>query len=659
MHSRTHLNGPWILGISGSHNGAACLIKGSELVVAVQEERLTGIKRYPVQGAQPSLSTRYCLEYAGITPRELDLIVLSSQSSVTAPENDISRNTFLQISDLNTPVVRISHHMGHAISAYCASGFESSAVLVIDGMGSPVGDLSADEQATVKDQVTRGSESISLYLVQDRSIVALEKHLVAEGAWLISRGKAMPFFRTIGGMYSAVARQIFGKAMEAGKVMGLAPYGRPTIAREEFFSLENGTFLFHDRVPEQFEHGRRWPDLAPLYEDLASSVQIALEDAVLYLVRRLFELSQSPALCYAGGVALNGVANERIARESQFSSMFIPPAAEDSGVAIGAAYYGLWQITGELHTRQLLSDSPGRTYSNSAISKTIASIPMVYVPEIEKVADKTADMLCEGQIIGWHQGGSELGPRALGQRSILCDPRLKNGKEVLNDGIKFRESFRPFAPAVLADHAREWFMFDETPPSSPFMLRVCRFRENLKEMVPAVVHVDGTGRVQTVSSDANPALYQLIYKFYERTGVPMLLNTSFNVAGEPLVETPEDAIWCFLATAMHACVIGESMVLKKPEFRSILDLRPQRTCTPPERDHSGRDKINYTIVATPWGRTCRRISDHFVSVLQLVDGTSDGWHLWRQVCIRKEVSQTSFICTLANLRRAGLIQLIR
>jgi len=255
------LDGPWILGISASHNGAACLLRGPDLVVAIQEERLTGKKRSRIRGAEPSLAVSYCLEHAQLAVRDLDLVVLSVQGRSYSPENDISSNPLLRITEFNIPVVQISHHMGHAMHAYCTSGFPEAAILVVDGMGSPFEDLSEDEKKSVKDQVRNGWETISLYRVHGNSISVLEKHLVADGAWLIDRGTSMPLFRSIGGMYSSVASQIFGDAMEAGKVMGLAPYGKSTIAWQEFFSIEqNGVFRFCDRVPARFEHDNRWPD---------------------------------------------------------------------------------------------------------------------------------------------------------------------------------------------------------------------------------------------------------------------------------------------------------------------------------------------------------------------------------------------------------------
>jgi carbamoyltransferase len=272
---------------------------------------------------------------------------------------------------------------------------------------------------------------------------------------------------------------------------------------------------------------------------------------------------RSENLCYAGGVALNSVANERIIRESGFKNVYIMPAAEDSGTAIGAAYHGLWQLTQHNSQRPILHDAPGRTYSPAEVSRTLdeaADVGVVYSTDV--ILD-AVELLCDGKIIGWFDGGSELGPRALGQRSILCDPRRPDAKDTLNRRVKMREAFRPFAPAVLLEEAPNWFDFGDTRPESPFMLRVVDVKHEKRDEIPAIVHVDGTGRVQTLTPENNGRFYQLVEKFYENTGVPVLLNTSFNRMGQPIIETPEDAIQCLLSTGLDCCVFEDRIVFKK------------------------------------------------------------------------------------------------
>jgi carbamoyltransferase len=554
---------PWILGISASHNGSACLLRGDEIVVAIQEERLTRFKRHRIYGAGPSHAVAYCLNYARIEPRDLSLIVLCIQGRASDQKHDIRLDPFLNVLTHSIPTITIPHHYGHAVSVFATSGFADAAVLIVDGAGSPVDDCTPDELNVLKGISDDSWETISLYHASGATVVPLEKHAVERGAWYVPYDGEMPSFGSLGGMFSATAQQIFGEVTEAGKVMGLAPYGEKQFRTSDFFDIDKGRFCFKDAVPLQFRHSDRWPNRKTEYEALASSVQSALEDAVLYLAQHVRELSGSTNLCYAGGVALNSVANERIIRESGFENVYIMPAAEDSGTAIGAAYHGLWRLTQDNSRKQLLHDAPGRSYSPDEISAAINQSPNVTAVHSRDVISDAAQLLCEGKIIGWFDGGAELGPRALGQRSILCDPRQPDAKDTLNTRVKMRESFRPFAPAVLLEEAPNWFEFGETVHESPFMLRVVDVKLEKRDLVPAIVHVDGTGRVQTLTRVNNGRFYELVKKFHAETGVPMLLNTSFNRMGEPIIETPADAIACLLNTGLDCCVFEDSIVFKK------------------------------------------------------------------------------------------------
>jgi carbamoyltransferase len=405
-------------------------------------------------------------------------------------------------------------------------------------------------------------ETISTYAASGTTILPLEKQMVDEGRWFAMNDQGIPEFGSLGGMYSAVAQQIFGDPMEAGKVMGLAPYGTPEIATGSFFEIDQGRFQFKSDLASSFAHDDRWPLRKDEYAVLASSVQQALEDALLYLVQRLRSQCSSENLCYAGGVALNSVANERIIRESGFKNVYIMPAAEDSGPAVGAAYYGLWQLTGINSQRTFRHDACGRTYSAGEISSAIERTETLKASTPADIINEAVDLLCEGKIIGWFDGGSELGPRALGQRSIVCDPRRADAKEWLNLKVKRRESFRPFAPVILLEEAERWFELPPGQTNSPFMLRVARFRSERHSEVPAVVHVDHSGRLQTVTREVNGRFYELVRRFFEKTGVPILLNTSFNVMGEPIVETPADALACLLASGLDCCVFTDRIVFK-------------------------------------------------------------------------------------------------
>ena len=554
---------PWVLGISASHNGAVCLLHGDQIVVAVQEERLSRCKRHRIYGKGPSLAAGYCLSYAGIDPSDLDLVVLCVQGRLSDEIHDIRLDPFLNVRSHNVPVLTIPHHYGHALSAFATSGFDESAILIVDGAGSPATDFTAEEKKILNGHADDGWETISLYYASGTNITPLEKHVVDRGSWLMMYDGEMPSFGSLGGMFSAAAQQIFGEASEAGKVMGLAGYGKPEFPSRDFFEIEAGVFRFKDTVPLQFRHDARWPKCAPKYEALAASVQAALETALLYLVQHLGELCRSRNLCYAGGVALNSVANERLIRESGYENVYVMPAAEDSGAAVGAAYHGLWQLTGHNSRWRLSHDALGRSYSATETTDAVDKVPQVHSVESQDVVADAVELLCAGKIIGWFDGGSELGPRALGQRSILCDPRSPDAKATLNRRVKMREAFRPFAPAVLLEEAPRWFEFGAAAPESPFMLRVCEVKEEKKAQVPAIMHVDGTGRLQTLTREANGRFYELVKQFYERTGVPMLLNTSFNRMGQPIVETPADAIACLLNTGLDCCVFEDRIVCKK------------------------------------------------------------------------------------------------
>jgi carbamoyltransferase len=550
---------PWILGISCSHNGAVCLLHGDAVVVAIQEERVSRLKRRRISGSRPSAAVRRCLEVASIRAEDLSLIVLSVAGMASEPEHDLSLNPDLRDAIRSVPVIVVPHHLAHAASAFGLSGFADAAVLVVDGIGSPSTDLSEEERRAVVFGPADGWESISLYAASIDGVRPIAKQLVAGDRWIQPR-TGMPGFGTLGGMFAAAALQIFDDTMEAGKVMGLAPYGTPVHAAEDLLTVENGCVTFHDTVPGRFLHTDRWPNRQLEYQNLAASVQAALEVALLDIVSVLARECPSENFCYAGGVALNSVANERIIRGSRFSDAFIVPAAEDSGAAVGAAYYGLWQLMGRHRTRRLVHDAVGPRYKQGEIAAAIARAPAIEAVASGDVISDTADLLRAGNIVGWFEGRSELGPRALGQRSILCDPRPADAKAVINGRVKHREAFRPFAPAILREEAVNWFHLEETSIDSPFMLRVCEFREDKQALVPSVVHVDGTGRVQTVTREANGAFYDLIRAFHKKTGVPILLNTSFNTMGEPIVETPGDALFSLLNSDLDFCVLGSSLV---------------------------------------------------------------------------------------------------
>ena len=650
---------PWVLGVNTSHHdGSMCLLKGDEIIVAIQEERLTRSKRDGFRYPKP-LALNYCLEYAGISAKDLNLVV----GCGVAPQQQTAQ--WLKVILPNTPILTLPHHLGHAIGAFATSGFEEAAILVVDGAGSPVQDLPVEERRNLKPAVVpnqlRSLEIISLYHATGTQITSLEKHI---GDWLSDAcGREVRRFGSLGGLYASVGEIIFGHSPLvgelAGKVMGLAAYGKPQIPSHDFFDFIDDRFVFHSANIQRFSNLAPFPAHESIHKTLAASVQAALEEALLLLVKRLKELCPSNNLVFTGGVALNSVANERIVREGSFKNIYFMPIAEDSGNAIGAAYYGLWQLTQQNTKRPLVHDTLGKSYGRSEIDGAIKQNPSVTVRPSADIISQVVELLIEGKIIGWFQGRSELGPRALGQRSILCDPRRIDGKEYVNRRVKHREDFRPFAPSVLLEEAHNWFELDNVEPDCPFMLRVCRFRHDKKSLVPAVVHADGTGRVQTVTRLRNGIFYELVHAFYKRTGVPILLNTSFNIMGEPIVETPEDALWCMLCTGIDYCVLESKLVAKVSARSSILDLRPQITvaqCKFKSCDSEPNSTSISFLVKNQWGEFNSTGRAEWLPLLELIDGAKTGWVILAQLQQKNiSLSATWLIQTFGLLRRCSII----
>jgi carbamoyltransferase len=526
---------PWVLGLAASHHGAVCLMHGHQIVAAIQEERLTREKYAPLAPARGFRGLHYVLDAAGIGVDDLDLVVLCPLQPPSAPLNDLWRHPTLG----SRPRMVISHHLGHAAAAYGCSGYPEATVLVVDAMGSRVEDLADDERDVVTGPAT-GREVMSIYRARGASLTAIEKH-AARHPDVDDDGDDRPRmfpFASLGFMYQTVAEQIFGSWHDSGKLMGLAAHGEATAGVDDFLSTEGGQLRFADIVPKRFRHLDRWPARQREYADLAASTQSALEEGLAFYIDLAAARGQSRNFCYAGGVALNILANERLLyRGYRFDDVFVQPAAEDCGTAIGAALCGVWRLTGEHRPQRVPTDFLGKSYGAGAAAH----------------AAEVARLLADGAVVGWFDGGAEFGPRALGHRSLLADPRRQDTKPRL-DRIKHREPFRPYAPAILEEHAPGWFDLGPTSPVSPLMLRAPRFLAGRAGEVPAVVHVDGSGRVQTVPPEAG-GLRRVIDAFHALTGVPMVLNTSLNQRGQPMVETPDEAIALCQSMDLDACVV--------------------------------------------------------------------------------------------------------
>ncbi|MBV1857459.1 MAG: hypothetical protein KUG77_03540 [Nannocystaceae bacterium] len=579
-----------ILGVYLGHDPTACLLVDGEIRVLIEDERLTRFKHgrpdalgrlWPRfsgrSGYFPWAAVTYCLRAAGIELDSLDALVLPAEWSAECITHAIP------VLDPHRVILATSpqggaHHWRHALSTFFASPFEEAAVLVVDDDGSVV-----DGQY----------EAESGYLFRGRHG---DHELVFKNRYAQRREVR----HGLGWMYHAVTNALGFRnpqveVGEAGKTMGLAPYGSPSAAFADPWIEGEGLeldFTGFERwlrqaglVPAALALEGAHPLLSgaqaptPIACDLAHKVQAELERGLLRLARQLRERTGARRLCLAGGVALNSVANEVLHQESGFDEVFVVPAAGDNGQALGLAYYGHLVVEARRQGRTFdptASDPPrpkatttpirpiehafgGRAWSHEGIAALLdaTGLPHEEFRSTHEAAEAAAADLVDGRIIGWFQGRSEFGPRALGHRSILADPRSATMKDTLNRRVKFREGFRPFAPSVLASRANDVF---DVEGSSPFMLRVLRVREDWRERIPAVTHIDGTARVQTVARQACPLYHRLIEAFNEHTGVPVVLNTSFNLRGMPIVESPWDALRCFLSTDMDALYLGRFQI---------------------------------------------------------------------------------------------------
>ncbi|MBI4600779.1 MAG: carbamoyltransferase [Planctomycetes bacterium] len=564
----------YVLGLSFYyHDAAAALVKDGVLVAAAEEERFSRRKH---DSEFPERAVRYCLDAAGITIDQVDYIGFYEKPFVKfiriletclagwprtymtwARSMPLWLKSKIRVGSLiqeklgtDRDIVFCEHHLSHAASAFLVSPFEEAVLLTMDGVG---------EWTTTAFGTGRGSA------------------MTFDGE--------IRFPHSIGLLFSAITAYL-GFQVNDGewKVMGLAPYGKPRFLdrfREVVDMRPDGSFrlnmryfahdystrrMFNARWERLFGRPARKPesDLDEFHHDVAHSGQKVVEDLVLNLARALSERYRLPNLCIAGGVGLNCVANWRIHEETGFKNIFIQPAAGDSGGALGTAFHIANTLLGRDRVFQMRHAYWGPEYGEEAIRAALDSAGASYVRRSEEeLLDETARRIASGEVIGWFQGRMELGPRALGARSILADPRDPRVKETINGKVKFREWFRPFAPAVLKERAQEYF---EVPAGMdlPFMLMVPKVRPQHRQLLPGVTHEDGTGRVQTLTEDLNGRFYRLVRWFGELTGVPVVVNTSFNVRGEPIVCTPADAYRTFLNTGLDALVIGDFIVTEKP-----------------------------------------------------------------------------------------------
>ncbi|MBP8117685.1 MAG: hypothetical protein KAY09_08100 [Nitrospira sp.] len=562
-----------VLGLSNMRDAAAALLSDGRIVAAAEEERFVREKHVT---ALPVQAICYCLREAGITLREVEAIAvpwkywqigrrarLALTAMLRSPQLFRVKGTrslervgrewmelFRLREELTTRVdagaiqpVFLDHHVCHAASSFLVSPFERSAILVVDG---------ASEADTTLMAAGEGHQ----ITVLDRT----------------------PLPHSLGQFYAAMTAFLgFRPDRDEYIVMGLASSGEPTFApalrqhivrllpRGRFelnvrlldFHLARAGFFVEEFVRLFGSPRQSTEELTPRHRDLAASAQLVLEDTLLHLGRHLRTLTQAESLCLAGGVAYNCVANGRLRAELGFKDVYVPPAAGDSGAALGAALWWTARRDREARRCRLPDAYLGPHFDEGACRAALSQAGLV----AESLTDdqlyaRVAAELTRGRLVFWYQGRMEWGPRALGNRSLLADPRREDMRELINSKVKCREAFRPFAPSVLADRAHDFF---ELPAPSPYMQFTVRVKAAAKGILPAVTHVDGTARVQTVTREANQRFYDLLTAFGQLTGVPVLLNTSFNVQ-EPIVCTPEDAVRCFQRTQVEWLVLGNLLV---------------------------------------------------------------------------------------------------
>jgi carbamoyltransferase len=575
-------------------------LRDGQLVAAAEEERFTRIKH---DFNYPETAIKFCLEQAGIQGGDIDYVaffekpfrkfdrILMTVLQTYPQSYKVFREAMISwtidklwvgskiSADLGIPRDRVlfcEHHLSHAASAFLCSPFDEAAILTVDGVG---------EWVTGTWGVGRGSQ--------------------------IQLQKQMLFPHSIGLLYSAFTAFLGFEVNEGEyKVMGMAPYGQPRyvdkiwkVIRQESdgsFSLDMDYFCFHHSTDQTFnsrfthlfgeprpskmlfftadsgfptyfgDPPSNYDELCKInqhYADIASSIQHVTEEILLGMARNLHQQTGQKRLCIAGGVGLNSVANHRILRETPFGELFVQPSAGDGGGALGAALWADSMLLGNPRRFRMDHAYWGKAYSPSEVVEflTANNIRYTIIDDDDRLMDVVVDRLQKGQVIGWYQGRFEWGPRALGNRSIIADARNPRMKDIVNTKIKFREPYRPFAPSVLAEHAETYFDLPNAAQHFParYMLYVVPVWPSQQGALPAITHVDGTGRLQTVFRDASPRYYQLIDRFRQATGVPAVLNTSFNLKGEPIVNTPANAYNTFSKSEMDMLVLGNVMVEKE------------------------------------------------------------------------------------------------
>ena len=559
------------MGIGGyTFDAAACLIRDGEIVAAIEEERFSRLKHH---SGMAHRAIKHCLEKAHIGPEDIDYISFCYKPwlryarripyrlvkmftypvysyRILTHEIGFVQNFLRELKLLkgkNTKIIYPGHHICHAASTFFVSPFEDASILTIDQRG---------EWDTTFLGIGAGNK--------------------------IKKLKAIGYPHSLGIFYAAITHYLgFKPDSDEYKVMGLSAYGRPNYSKEmrDIVSMDkNGEFhldlsYFAYHLNRGFYNAPYWqpkffklfgPARKPNEEvtqhhmDIAASAQRRLEEIVFHMADYLYKQTKLENLCIAGGVGMNGVANGKLLQRGPFKYIYIPPVSSDNGLALGGALAVYHNILNFPRNNSLQRADWGTEYSDNEIESAL-KIAKVSYSRCEKPAAEAAKLIAEGKIVGWFQGRMEYGARALGFRSILANPTIPEMKDIINKFVKHRENFRPFAPAVIFDYAREYF---EMSDPIPFMTTVVPVKKEKQSVIPSVTHVDGTARLQTVARENNPLFWELINEFGKITGVPIVLNTSFNVMGEPLVESPGQALRTFFSTGIDTLVIGPFLINK-------------------------------------------------------------------------------------------------
>ena len=532
-----------------SWNNAACILVDGQLVAMVEEERLNRIKHAPRMA--PKLAMEYCLRQAGVTLQQVDYVAIGFDSAARAALGNLRSEEGL-FSGLNqaafwlrdgstyerklplegfdrSHVIFVNHHRAHAASSFFASGFSEANILSLDGSG--------------------GSESGVLGIGRGTDIQVL-KTVSNRGSW--------------GLMYEAITEKLgFRRHSGEGKVMGLAAYGQPDPKGLPFVNWNSDIPTIDPEKRKAFIESLKLRQkdgpITDEHKNLAATLQDTLERAVSRMSEWLYEQSRIRRLCLAGGTALNCSMNGKLARLSWVEEIFIQPAAHDAGAALGAALSVHADKTGQRPAWRMEHAYWGPEFTNEQIQEALSAFQDLRFYKSDNIFAETAKLLAEGKIIGWFQGRSEVGPRALGNRSILADPSRPEMKDRVNKQVKHREPWRPFAPSVLEEAVGRYI---DQPIPSPFMILAFDTKPEMKAEIAAAIHVDGTCRPQTVSRATNPRYWQLIKRFEELTGIPSVLNTSFNVDSQPIVNTPQEAIDTFVNCGIEVLAIGDFLAWK-------------------------------------------------------------------------------------------------